>query len=97
MFLSSTPHSVFFQALQKIHLADHIKRMVELLHANANQQLEVALLGSPAAQVLDLLAAGMRQPALFSQGSVILPPKVYTSTLMAPPPHTIPIIGITGS
>ena len=57
----------------------------------------MALLGSPAAQILDLLAAGVRQLASTSQGSVILPPKAYTSTLMAPPPSTIPIVGITGS
>ena len=56
--------------MQKIHLADHIKRMAELLHADAIQQLEVALLGSPAAQVLDLLAAQMRQPVSTSQGSM---------------------------
>ena len=91
MSLSSTPHPIFFQALQKICLEDHIKRMPELLHANAIQQLEVALPGSPAAQILDLLASGMRQPASTSQGSVILPPKAYTSTPMAPPPHTIPL------
>ena len=97
MLLNSTPHPIFFQALQKICLADHIKRMAQLLHANAIQQLEVALLGSPAAQILHLLAAGMRQPASTSQESVILPPKVYTSTWMAPPPPTIPIVGITGS
>ena len=58
--------------------------MAELLHANAIQQLEVALLGSPAAQILNLLAAGMRQPASTSQGSVVLPLKA--STPMAPPP-----------
>ena len=72
MFLSSIPHLIFFQVLQKIHLADHIKRMAELLHADAIQQLEVAILGSPATQILDLHGAGMRQPASTSQGSVIL-------------------------
>ena len=69
--------------------------MAELLHADAIQQLEVALLGSPAAQILDQLAAGVRQLASASQGSVILPPKVFTSTPMAPPPSTIPIVCIT--
>ena len=97
MLLSSTPHSVFFQALQKTCLADHIKRMAELLHADAIWQLEVAFLGSPTAHILDLLAAGMRQPALTSQGGVILPPKAYTSTLMVPLLPTIPIVVITGS
>ena len=71
--------------------------MAELLHADVIQQLEVILLGSPAAQILDLLAAGVMQLASTSKGNVILPPKAYTSTLMAPPLPTAPIIGITSS
>ena len=71
--------------------------MAELFHADAIQQIEVAHLGSPALQILDLLAAGMKQPASTSQGSAIIPPEVYTSTLMAPSLPTIPIIGITNS
>ena len=71
--------------------------MAELLHADAIQQLEVALLGSPAAQILDLLAAEVWQLASPSQRSVNLPPKAYTSTPMAPSPSTIPITGITSS
>ena len=35
--------------------------MADLLHINAIQQLEVALLGSPAAQVIDLLSGGWVQ------------------------------------
>ena len=50
-----------FQTLQKIHLVSHIWSMADLLHVNAIQQLEVALLGSPAAQVIDLLAGGWMQ------------------------------------
>ena len=34
--------------------------MADLLHADVMQQLEVALLGSPTAQVLDLLSSGMQ-------------------------------------
>ena len=37
------------------------------------------------------------QLALTSQENVIPPPKVYTSTPMAPPPSTVPIVGITSS
>ena len=48
--------SSFFQALQKICQASHIRSMADLLHADTIQQLEVALLGSPAAQILDLLS-----------------------------------------
>ena len=35
--------------------------MADLPHANVMQQLEVALMGSPAAQVLDLLSGGWMQ------------------------------------
>ena len=48
--------SVSTQALQKIRLVSHIHSLAELLHPNAMQQLELALLGSPAAKVLDVLA-----------------------------------------
>ena len=40
---------VFTQALHKIRLVNHIPSLAELLHADAIQQLELALLGSPAA------------------------------------------------
>ena len=47
--------SVFDQALQKIQLVSHIHGLAELLHADAMQQLELVLLGYPAAKVLDVL------------------------------------------
>ena len=50
-----------FQALQKICLASHIRSMAELLHVGIIQQLEVTLLGSPSAQVIDLLIGGWVQ------------------------------------
>ena len=43
------------QALQKIWLANHMHSLAELLHADAVQQLEVALLGTLAAKILDVL------------------------------------------
>ena len=46
------PH---LQALQKICLVDHRRHMADLMHADAVQQLEVALLGLPTAEVVDLL------------------------------------------
>ena len=39
----------------EIHLANHIHSLVELLHADVIQQLEIALLGSPVAKILDVL------------------------------------------
>ena len=95
--MGSTPHPVFFQALQKIQLLNHIKSMAELLHANAIQQLEEALLWSPAAQILDLLATGLMHPASTLQGHAIYPPQGYTLTPVVPPSSTVPIVGITGS
>ena len=49
-----------FQVLQKIHLANHIHSMADLLHVDAMQQLKVALLDSPAAGIIDLLAKGLQ-------------------------------------
>ena len=42
---------------QKICLADNIRKMADHLHEHAIQQLEVELLGSSAAEVMDLLSA----------------------------------------
>ena len=97
MFLSSSPHPNFVQALKKIHLVNHIKSMVELLHADTVEQSEMTCLGSPVAHIIDLLSTGVMQPVLTSHGTVAHFPKVYTTTLIAPPPSTIPIIGITDS
>ena len=69
--------------------------MAELLHADAIQQLEVALLGSPVAQLINLLATGVI--ASTSQRQMIHPPQAYTVTPMVPPPSPIPIVGITDS
>ena len=43
------------QTLQKICLTNHIHSLAKLLHADMIQQLEVALLGSPAAKILGIL------------------------------------------
>ena len=97
MLSGSLHHPIFFQVLQKICLAIHVKSMAELLHTDAIQQLEVALLGSKVAQVITLLTAGGVQLTLASKENVILPPKAYTSTPMAPPPSTVPNVGVTCS
>ena len=69
--------------------------MAELLHTEVIQQLEVALLGSPAADVIDLLVAEWMQMTLASMGSIIHPPQEYTLTPVAPPPPAAPIVGVT--
>ena len=85
------PYSLF-QALQKIWLANHIKKMAELLHANAVQQLEVALLGSPASSMVELISAGLEQ---------IKPtqpcPQKFTTHLPAPLPVKVPVLGLDPS
>ena len=47
------------ETLQKICLASHIRHMADLLHTDAIQQLEVALLGMPTSQVIEVLAGGV--------------------------------------
>ena len=69
--------------------------MAELLHADTIQQLEVALLRPPAAQLINLLAS--RVMASTSQRQTIHTPQAYTTTPMVPPPSTIPAVGITDS
>ena len=60
------------------------------------QQLEVALLGSPASGIINLLAEILSWlPPSMRQ--TVQSPHVYTSTPLAPPPSTIPIVGITTS
>ena len=70
--------------------------MADLLHAEVVQQLEVALLGSPADQVIDLLSRGLMQP---KPSTSVIPPWphlwAYTSTLPAPPPTSVLVVGVS--
>ena len=72
--------------MQKIHLATHIHGMAGLLYADAMQQLEVVLLGSPASEVVDILAERLLQSPPWIRPTV-QPPHVYTSSPSAPPPQ----------
>ena len=67
--------------------------MAELLHAD--MMLEVALLGSTAAQLIYLLATRVMAPTSLRQ--IIHQPQAYTGTPMVPPASTIPILGVTDS
>ena len=72
--------------------------MADLLHADTMQQLEVALLGSPAAQILDLLSSGWEQAKPASMPSSGQPhPQAYTSTPPAPPSSSMPVVGVLTS
>ena len=57
--------------------------MSNQLHADAIQQLEVALLGSPAAEVMDILSASLPKPATVT--STQPHPHTFTATLPVPP------------
>ena len=52
------------EALQTVSLASHIRCMADLLHVDAIQLLEVALLGTLVVQVIDLFAVAVPVPTL---------------------------------
>ena len=56
---------------------------------NAIQQLEVALLGSPAAEIVDILSASL--PKLAAVTSAQPSPCTFTAT----PPVSVPLEGVT--
>ena len=58
--------------------------MVDLLHADALQQLEVALLVLSVTNIIDLLMAGLPQPQLTSIPTVVQPPQAYTFGTSSP-------------
>ena len=88
------PAFVLTQALQKIGLANHIHSLAELLHADVMQQLELALLGSPVARLLDVLAMGIQHQTTSSHlTSVPLHPSATSSTPSSL--ASVPIAGIT--
>ena len=85
---------VFTQTLEEIRLVNHICSLAELLHADTMQQLELALLGSPAARLWDVLVIGTQhQTTSLCSTSVPLPPSTTSSTPSSPP--SVPIAGIT--
>ena len=69
--------------------------MADLLHADVIQQLEVALLGSPVIQVVDLLAEGLTQTQA-SKSALLAQPQCQfsTTTPPAPPPSSVPVVGV---
>ena len=74
--------------------------MADLVQADAVQQLEVVLMGSLAAQVIDLLSEGLRQTmASTSISTSAIPaqpsPRIYTSTPPALPPSSVPVLEIS--
>ena len=87
--------SPLLSGLAKNPVGQSYQKYGRVVHADAIQQLEVTLVGSPAAQPLDVLAIRMMHPA--STRQAIHHPQAYTATPMVPPPSIIPIAGITNS
>ena len=72
--------------------------MANLLQADAVQQLEVALLGSLVAQVVDLLSEGLTQAQTSTSAASVQPhPRFFTSTPPTTPPSLVPLVGISSS
>ena len=67
---------------------------MDLLHTDAIQQLEVTLLGSTAVNVIDVLASGWEQTRPVVMATQ-LHTQTYTSTLLAPAPTVVPMLGIS--
>ena len=68
--------------------------MVDLLHADAIQQMEVALLALPAANVINLLVGGWEQTRLVLTATQ-RHPQTYNSTHLAPAPTAVPMLSIS--
>ena len=83
----------FTQALQKIRLANHICSLVELLHTDVIQQLEVALLGSLAAKLLDVLLMSMQHQTAPLQSTTVPPCPLATSSISP----SLPSVAIMGA
>ena len=70
--------------------------MADLMHADAIQQLEVALLVSSADEVINLLSSALSQSRLVTVIVTAQPhPCTYTSTLPAPPPASVLVVVVS--
>ena len=85
---------VFTQDLQKIRLANHIHSLAEPLHADTIQQLELALLGSPAAKLLAVLLMSLQHQAAPPR-SISVPFCPSTTSSMPSSPLSVLIVGRT--
>ena len=72
-------HYFSFFPLRLCRRSNHIYSLVSLLHADAMQQLEVALLGTPATKVLDIIAMATYSP----QACPSIPSDATTSITLA--------------
>ena len=91
----------FLQAFNKIHLAQYVHWLADQLHADAMQQLEVAMLGTPVANCIRVLTSGLSSSSEPPVSRVLPAPplitavKAFTQMPPAPPPIAVPIVGVT--
>ena len=82
-------------------MAQYVHQLADQLHADAMQQLEVAMLGTPAADCIEVLASGLssssEQPVrrILPAPPLITAAKAFTWMPPAPPPVAVPIVGLT--
>ena len=67
------------------------------MHVDAIQQLEVELLGSPAAEVVDLLSSGLFKSKPVTVATAQPHPHTYTATPPATPPALVAVVGVSKS
>ena len=67
------------------------------MHVDAIQQLEAALLGSLAAEVMNLLSAGVSKNKPVTVTTAQPHSHTYTSTPPAPPPASVPVAEVSES
>ena len=85
---------LFTYTLQKIGIANHICSLAELMHVDAIQQLEVALLGSLAANLLNVLSMSKQHQATPLQSTTV-PPHPLAASSISPSSPSVPIVGVT--
>ena len=91
----------FLQAFNKIHLAQYVHQLADQLHVDAMQQLEVAMLGTLAADCIEVLASGLSSSCdepvtrVWPAPPLITSVKAFTHKPPAPPPVAVPIVGVT--
>ena len=78
-----------------ICLVDHIHSVADLPHADTVQQLEVALLGSPVAHLINILSVGLGSTTSTPQHQVVPLTQPIATTSISPPLPTVLVVGVT--
>ena len=81
-------------------MAQYVHWLADQLHADAMQQLEVAILRTPVANCIEVLASGLSSSCdepikrVLQAPPLITAAKAFTDMPSAPPPVAVPIIGV---